>query len=147
MKIKQNALLAELPLEQDLPRPIAISGYVKQYEKVIHLYYDLELLVYLEIRLEDVISQKDSESPKEPSILYLNANAKVREVILPSDYQSIQNFLDQPTIEDFLEELKNEKDYIDDSNPDFAKRRPKFPRRTRRLLRRFRRGRCYNWKW
>lgn len=148
MKIKQNALISELPNELDVSRPVAVSGYVKKHnEKVIHLYYDLELLVYMEINLEDVVAQKQSENYEESSILYLKANAKVREVILPSNYQSIQNLLNQPTIEEFLEDLEDEKNHEEEDYKEFARRRPKLPRRTRRLLRRFRRGRCYRWNW
>ncbi|TSE07994.1 hypothetical protein [Aquimarina algiphila] len=147
IKIKENALLAEMPFEQEAPNTIAVFGYVKHYNKKIHLYYDLELLVYMEIDKGDVIAQQESDNVEEPSILYIKLDAKVREVIVPSNYRTIQNLMEQPTVEDLIEELINEGNSTEDQNQEFRRPRPRFPRRTRRLLRRFRRGRCFKWNW
>jgi hypothetical protein len=147
-EIKENALLAKIPFKESVPDVRAVFGYVKYSEKgdAIHLYNDLDLFVYMEIRVEDVVAQKATENAEEPTILYLSNNAKVREVINPSNYQLIGDFLAQPTIEDFLQELEEEDDE-EGFNEESRRRRPKMPRRTRRLLRRFKKGRCFKWHW
>ena len=148
-EIKENALLAKIPFKGSAPDVTEVFGYVKYLEKegVIHLYNDLDFLVYLEIRVEDVVAQKITENAEDATILYLSNSAKIREVISPGDYQLIGDFLAQPTIEEFLQELIEEDDEDDDSNQEFRRRRPKMPRRTRRLIRRFKRGKCFKWHW
>ncbi|RZT00194.1 hypothetical protein [Aquimarina brevivitae] len=146
-KIKQNAQLTASITDIEARDIIALTGFVKEGNGNIHLYYDLQLSAYLEINKEDLVDQVASNDPQEPSYVYVKANAKVREVIAPSHYRTLQNFLDQPTVEDLLQELTDSTDPT--NNPDlvYLGRKPKLPRRTRRLLRRLRRGRCYNWNW